>query len=323
MYHSIQIIPDNYAIYKNAGDLQRRTYRGRNTWDDWHLIPKERPLFNPPSPKYNFMDIPGANGTVDLSDVLSDKYPVYNDRTGSIEFYVMNGYKEWYEAYSDIMNFCHGEKCKLILEDDPLYYYRGRVSVNAWKSEKDWSKIVLDYQVEPFKFELYGSTDPWFWDPFNFTNGIVVNNAVWDNGIVVGDEKDNQGNVIVEHPLQEDVKVGVERMPVCPEFSLQCLTPVISSDSKLTIQLLREFGNENSPQQFLMTTHTWLAPSDDKEYPNPHNVHNVSFYDIVLINYAHRFSRDVTNDRCNMILRFIAPETESFRIGASFRRGKL
>ena len=316
MYHSIQIIPDGYGIYRGAS----LNMRGKNTWDDWHLIPKERPLFNPPSPKHNFMDIPGANGTVDLSDALSDKYPVYNDRTGSIEFYVMNGYKEWYEAYSDIMNFCHGEKCKLILEDDPMYYYRGRVSVNAWKSEKDWSKIVLDYQVEPFKFEVYSSTDRWLWDPFNFTNGIVVNNAVWNNGIVVGDIKDSSGNVTESHPLQTDVKIGVERMPVCPEFSFQCLTKDITTNSKLTIQLIREFGSETSPQQFVMTTHTWLAPSDTS---SPHKLHNVSFYDIVLVNYAHRYNRDVTNDRCNMILRFIAPEGQAFRIGASFRRGKL
>jgi hypothetical protein len=32
------------------------------------------------------------------------------------------------------------------------HYYLGRMSVNQWQSEKDWSKITLDYRVEPFKY---------------------------------------------------------------------------------------------------------------------------------------------------------------------------
>lgn len=310
MYHSIQIIPDGYAIFKGTPTNYHERRRGKNTWDDWHLIPKERPLFNPPSPKYNFMDLPGSNGTVDLSDILSNKYPVYNDRTGSIEFYVMNGYDEWYHIYSDIMNFCHGEKCKFILEDEPTYFYRGRVSVNAWKSEKDWSKIVLDYQVEPFKYELFSSTENWLWDPFSFIDGIVVNNSVWNNGIEVTGTSESATSV--------DVRIRTQRMPVCPEFSFQCLTQNITSDSKLTIELIREFGSVNNPNQFVMTTHTWLAPVDAN---TPHDVHNVTYYDIVLIDYTHRYNRDA--DTADMILRFTAPINQSFKIGASFRRGKL
>lgn len=304
MYHSIQIIPDGYGIYKGSGS--NRTYRGKNTWDDWHLIPSTRPLFNPPSPKNNFMDIPGANGTVDLSDILSNKYPVYNDRTGTIEFYVMNGYKEWFRAYSDIMNFCHGEKCKLILEDDPAYFYRGRVSVNAWKSEKDWSKIVLDYQVEPFKFELYSSVDRWEWDPFSFIDGIITNGDDWNNGIIV------DGTAV-------EKRIPVQRMPVCPEFTFKCLSNSVTENSKLKIELIREYS-ANPVRQFVMTTHTWLAPNSQG---HEHDLYDVSFYDIVLVAYATRYSWDVDNDRCEMILRFTAPPGEKFQVGATFRRGKL
>ena len=79
------------------------TFGDKNTWDDWHLVPASRPLFNPPTVKTKIIDIPGANGNLDLSDSLT-KYPVYNNREGQIEFIVMNDYWEWYDAYSTIMN---------------------------------------------------------------------------------------------------------------------------------------------------------------------------------------------------------------------------
>lgn len=294
MYHSIRIIPDRYAIFKGQSTVQR----GKNTWDDWHLIPKERPLINPPSPKYNFLDLPGANGTIDLSDVLSNRYPVYEDRKGSIEFYVMNGYKEWHKAYSDIMNYCHGESCKIILEDDPDFFYRGRVSVNAWRSEKDWSKIVLDYQVDPFKYELFSSTEPWRWDPFSFVDGVITNNKAWTDFVVGG-----SGNLSV------DRTVAVTRMPVCPTFSIQCLSDTVTTASVLQIQLYRYYSGGT----YLMTTHNYVAP--DK------NAHDVDYQDIVLIDYTHRYALD--SEKPKMLLRFTTTGDEKFKITGSFRRGML
>jgi len=297
MYHSIRIIPDGYQLY--AG----KNLRGKNTWDDWHLIPKERPLFNPPAPKYNFLDLPGANGTVDLSDVLSNRYPVYEDRKGSIEFYVMNGYKEWYNAYSDIMNYCHGEKCKLILEDEPTYYYRGRVSVNAWRSEKDWSKIVLDYQLEPFKYELFDSTEPWHWDPFSFIDGVITNSEEWvgedGTGFIVG----GTGNTTVSK------EIAVTRMPVCPVFSIKCTSGTVSASSKLTIKLYRYY----SQGTYEMTTHTFTAPDNE--------THEVEYQDIVLINYNHRYAMDADNTK--MLLKFSTTGSETFKVIGRFRRGIL
>ena len=67
------------------------TFGDKNTWDDWHLIPSTRPLVNPPSRKKNTVDIPGADGSLDLSNVVSG-HPVYENRSGSFEFIVENGF---------------------------------------------------------------------------------------------------------------------------------------------------------------------------------------------------------------------------------------
>ncbi len=134
MYHSITI-----------GD--------KNTWDDRHLIPASRPLFNPPTIKENMVDIPGGDGVLDLTASLAGR-PTYNNRTGSWTFYVQNGFKDWTVLYSEIMTYLHGQEFKAVLEDDPAYYYEGRFSVNQWKSDKDYSQIVINYNVEPYKKEI-------------------------------------------------------------------------------------------------------------------------------------------------------------------------
>ena len=150
------------------------TFGEKNTWDDWHLIPSSRPVFNPPKPKTNYVDIPGADWHIDLSEAVSGEI-VYEARTGSIEFIVDNGHQEWHELYSEIMNYLHGMDMKAILEDDPTFYYEGRFSVNQWKSDPHNSKITIDYSVRPYKFEEYSSLDDWKWDTFNFKTGIIRN----------------------------------------------------------------------------------------------------------------------------------------------------
>lgn len=148
------------------------TFGDKNTWDDWHLIPSSRPVFNPPNPKKIYYDIDGADWHLDMTESLSGDVP-YDGRTGSMEFIVDNGHKDWTELYSEILDYLHGQSRQAVLEDDPMYYYVGRFSVNRWKSDPHNSKIVIDYDVHPYKFERFSSLEDWEWDSFNFDGGIV------------------------------------------------------------------------------------------------------------------------------------------------------
>ena len=152
--------------------IQSITFGDKNTWDDWRLLPVSRPVFAPPEVKTNYVEIPGGNGILDLSEALT-KYPIYKNRTGSFTFRVMNGYLPWQERYSEIMNYLHGCSMKAVLTDDPDYFYQGRFSVDGWNSANTWSEITIGYNVNPFKWSILSSTDPWIWDPFNFQNGII------------------------------------------------------------------------------------------------------------------------------------------------------
>lgn len=160
----------------------------KNTWDDWHLVPSSRPVLNPPSTKTYDEDIPGANGKIDLTEALTG-YPSYNNRTGSLEFVVMHqgldtslgdpyGYLNtsnsgWQGVFTEISNFIHGQSMKVESEDYPDWYFKGRMSVNKWKSDQTASTITLDYDLEPFRYSATDTSDMWKWDPFNFKTGII------------------------------------------------------------------------------------------------------------------------------------------------------
>jgi hypothetical protein len=150
----------------------------KNTWADWYLIPSSRPVFNPPTPKTNFVDVPGADWHLDLSTVLTGDI-AYNGREGSLEFIVDNGqlsnydHTRWSELYSEILDYLHGQLRRATLEDDPSFYYEGRFTVNQWKSDPHNSKITIDYNVHPYKLEAFSSMEDWEWDSFNFENGII------------------------------------------------------------------------------------------------------------------------------------------------------
>lgn len=148
MYHSITI---GRGLFKQDKTFDERIFK--NTYDDWKIVPKSRPEISPPKPKTNYVDIPGSNGSIDLSEAVSPG-PIYDNRDGSWDFYVLNDYptyKDWIDIYNKIVNFIHGYQVTVRLEDDPNYEYTGRLAMKDWKSAKDWSSVSIDYTLNPFK----------------------------------------------------------------------------------------------------------------------------------------------------------------------------
>lgn len=142
-----------------------------HTWTDWRLVPVSRPVFAPPAAKTVYVDLPGANGQLDLTESLTGDVK-FKDRIGTIEFQVENR-EAWNEVYSDIMDCLQGQRMRAILDDGQEYYYIGRFSVDAWNSEKNRSRIVISYDVEAYKNEMFSSLENWEWDTFNFETGVV------------------------------------------------------------------------------------------------------------------------------------------------------
>jgi len=128
------------------------------------LIPTERPVIAPPSPKVKFEEIPGGSGSLDLSQVLTNEIS-YSDRSGSIEFMLvpesLRGGERiyWEDVYSDLLKFLSAGRVRLWTSRNawgvPVfndYYYEGRMILNEWKTDKSWEHVTLDYRFDPFKY---------------------------------------------------------------------------------------------------------------------------------------------------------------------------
>ena len=71
----------------------------KHSFKDWGLILKERPDIKPPNVKTSYVDIAGANGSLDLTEVLSDDVKLSSDVLRSLIFADIN-------FNNDIGDFC-------------------------------------------------------------------------------------------------------------------------------------------------------------------------------------------------------------------------
>lgn len=186
MYHSVifgtnvsDMVKTYFGIPPESGETRTNVY---NTWDSWHLIPSSRPVVQPPPVKTKSVEIPGADGQLDLTEILAGA-PLYGNRSGGFDFYVQPDWYnsdtgrwetwDWTTAYQTIMGVMHGQRMYMILEDDSDYYYSGRFSVNSWKSNKDYAQITINFDLDPFKWSIMSTVDDWLWDPFDFETGYI------------------------------------------------------------------------------------------------------------------------------------------------------
>lgn len=120
---------------------------GKNTYGEWEMYPTSRPHVAPPEVKTSYVDVPGADGGLDYTELLNDK-PNYGYRKGSWEFLLIPQEK-WPDVYHSLCNYLHGREHTVVLEDDPNVVYTGRLSVNQWQSAAHNSLITIDYILDP------------------------------------------------------------------------------------------------------------------------------------------------------------------------------
>lgn len=148
------------------------TFGEKHSYRDWNLIPKSRPVISPPTPKTLYVDIPESDGKLDLSESLSGEIK-FDNRTITFEFNVREARSRWTDLYSEILNYLHGKRMNIYLDEDPKYYYSGRLQVDEWRSDKKTSTLVITADVDPYKYNINGSLDPWEWDSFNFETDVI------------------------------------------------------------------------------------------------------------------------------------------------------
>lgn len=143
-----------------------------HTSRDWELklVSYHIPM---PSVKEKIQNIPGAHGVLDLTEADGT---VYYNRRENIEIVLElmdDSYQVWLAKYSEIAAVVHGQKMKMILDDQPDCYYLARMNLDSTKSDPVLSQFVLTGSADPFKYDVSTSAEDWLWDPFNFRSGVI------------------------------------------------------------------------------------------------------------------------------------------------------
>ena len=132
------------------------TFDNKHSYWDWGLMLSKSPEISSPEPKTHYVDIPGAHGSMDLTEALTGKVQ-YKNRTLTLEFITKAGREDWSAIYSDILSELHGQLKEISLDDDPMYHYKGRVKVGDPVRDKKHVTVKMTAEVEPFKKTVEGT----------------------------------------------------------------------------------------------------------------------------------------------------------------------
>lgn len=132
------------------------TFGTKHSFRTWGLMLKNRPFISPPKPKTKLIQVPGSDTVIDLTESLTGGEVKYEQREIRCEFCVLGGRPNWSAIYSAILNEIHGKRLQIVMDDDPNYYYIGRVAVDQWESEEATATVVITAEVEPYKRARYG-----------------------------------------------------------------------------------------------------------------------------------------------------------------------
>ena len=197
---------------------------------DWFLVPKERPSIGKAPLKEHYIDIPGANGGLDLTESLTG-FPLYEFIEDEIEFIILNDRKlpiidndgyltkeediSWELLNRDIRSFLNGQKRWMMFEDDPSWYYFGRFTVEKYDaSDAANSHITIAYKVYPFKrlsTYIYNETENLksYFDtlPLAYCDTATLEVSFWDKTDIEylpGDNHEYKGSIAGQLPCGEE-----------------------------------------------------------------------------------------------------------------------
>lgn len=148
------------------------TINGVHMLDDLGLALSRTDCVQPPAPKTNMVDIPGADGAADVTGNMSGR-TLYHNREIRMEFGRGLKKEAWPGMYSRILALFHGKKVKITFDDERDYYYVGRAAVSDYRRIQMLGTLLITVDAEPYKYEMYGGLEPWRWGPFNLETGII------------------------------------------------------------------------------------------------------------------------------------------------------
>ena len=142
-------------------DARSVTFDQLDSFRDLHLILLKTEE-TPPQPKLNRIDIPGANGSRDMSEQPAGRI-VFTDREFTWTFGLYPN-DRWDQRHRQVCNALNGRFCERITmpcrggyTDD--FYFVGRLSVTKYKRDRTRREITVKAVCDPYAYEKFEVND--------------------------------------------------------------------------------------------------------------------------------------------------------------------
>lgn len=131
--------------------MNQITFGQKKSYDDYGLL-LETYEINPPEVRTSYVDVPGADGSLDLSEAIADR-PIYSNRSLTFEFTILSPRSEWEAKASMLRSDLHGKKMRVFEPDDTNHYYVTRLSVGLLKRDGEIATVSVTGTAEPYKYK--------------------------------------------------------------------------------------------------------------------------------------------------------------------------
>ena len=103
-----------------------------------------------PEPQTNFVEIPGRDGALDLSEAFG--MVRYADRIIPLTLYARAPFDALISSFAADV---HGRRLNLIFDRDPAYYLDARVTVEDVERHAGYCELSLECRAKPYKLEHF------------------------------------------------------------------------------------------------------------------------------------------------------------------------
>lgn len=145
-----------FAVSDNGGT---RTWYSHSYPSDpvqaFHLI-QQKVDVSPAEPQILSVEVPGSNGSVDLTEALGVGIK-YKDRR-IVWTYALYPGDNWETVRSKVSNALNGKLASITLDSDPDWRYTGRLRVSAYTTDRLLRQITIEAICYPYKRRAEAST---------------------------------------------------------------------------------------------------------------------------------------------------------------------
>lgn len=103
-----------------------------------------------PEPQTNFVEIPGRDGALDLSEAFGTVR--YSDRVIKLTLYTRAPFDTLISAFAAEV---HGRRMNVIFDRDPTFYYDARITIEDVERHWGYCELTLECRAKPYKLEQF------------------------------------------------------------------------------------------------------------------------------------------------------------------------